>query len=239
MPPNADGRAKLAIFIALTATSERHCVPRFMINKGLTWRGTKKGRDHVRMDLMEGWKHMANVCVAIARRYGASHRLASLILGEYYPSTVADRPRGFDFNLYRQNAKLLWQDIIAECPRNGRGNRLNVMQSNPITSGGHVTPADIASIGVGMTGSDPPLFTNECGEPNNALGDVNSIQHARQENWGKVPLQHQGNAAVFREADTSTSGRASPTRSATPPVRWYPSRWSRWFGTSAPRAWFP
>ena len=124
--PIVDGEAKLAIFIALTATAERHRVPRFMINKGLTRGDTKKNRDHVGMDLADGWKYMADVRVAIVRRHEASRRLASLMLGEYYPSEVADRPRGLDSNLYRQNAKLLWHDIVAVCPRDGRGNPISL-----------------------------------------------------------------------------------------------------------------
>lgn len=61
------------------------------------------------MDITDGWQYMADVCVAIVRRYDASSNLSSLKLGEYDPSLPEDFSAGFDVNVYRSNVKLLWQ----------------------------------------------------------------------------------------------------------------------------------
>lgn len=41
-PSIVDGKAKLAIFVALSATAEQHRTPQFMIDAGLTWLDTKR-----------------------------------------------------------------------------------------------------------------------------------------------------------------------------------------------------
>ena len=54
-PAVLDGKARVSIFVAMTATAEQEPVPPWMMAKGLTWRDAKKNRVHVRMDLEEGW----------------------------------------------------------------------------------------------------------------------------------------------------------------------------------------
>jgi hypothetical protein len=195
-PCIAQGKAKLGLFVAATATAEQHPVPQWMINKGLTWVDVKKYRDHVRLDLEEGWRWMADMFVALVRRYGNDPRIGSLVMGEYYPSDEG-RPAGFDFGAYRANAKKVWADVIASAPQDTGGNRLNIFQSNPIMTGGVIRTADIAELKLGVTGSDPHLFISGCGEPNDVLCDPGSINRTRQNLYGVVPLRHQGNANVF------------------------------------------
>jgi len=68
-PAIVEDKAKLSIFVAMTATSEQEPVPQWMINKGLTWRESS-GHVHVRQDREEGWRWMADFPVAVLRRYG-------------------------------------------------------------------------------------------------------------------------------------------------------------------------
>jgi hypothetical protein len=69
-PTVLDGKARISIFVAMTATAEQEPVPPWMMAKGLTWRDAKKNRVHVRMDLEEGWRWMADFLVTLVRRYG-------------------------------------------------------------------------------------------------------------------------------------------------------------------------
>ena len=64
----------------------------------------KKSRDHVRLDLELGWRWMADMFVALVRRYGNDPRIGTLVMGEYYPSDEG-RPTGFDVTAYRANVK--------------------------------------------------------------------------------------------------------------------------------------
>jgi hypothetical protein len=189
-------KAKLGIFVAMTATAEQRPVPRWMIDKGLTWR-ERDGKVHVRQDLEEGWRYMADFLVALVKKYGDNRGLASLVIGEYYPGQVGARPANFDFDAFRANAKKIWADVISNAPKDKNGNRLNILQSNPIITGGHVTAADIAHLKLGLTDSDPHLFINGCGEVGDVLCEAGSLDRARQDLYGVVPLQHQGNTNSF------------------------------------------
>jgi hypothetical protein len=85
------------------------------------------------------------------------------------------------------------------------------LQSNPIVSAGNVSVADIAELKLGVTRSDPHLFELGCGEPDGSLCDIHSIDRARQELYGRVPLQHQCGANLFREGYKATwTGIANP-----------------------------
>ena len=95
-----DDKAKLSVFVAMTATSEQHPVPPWMTQKGLTWLILKRNRTHVRQDLEEGWRWMADFLVALVKRYGNNLGIANLVLGEYYPSDRG-RPADFNFNASR------------------------------------------------------------------------------------------------------------------------------------------
>jgi hypothetical protein len=194
-PAIVDDRAKLSIFVAMTATSEVEPVPRWMIRKGLTWRD-RQDRVHVRQHLEEGWRWMADFLVALVRRYGNSPHIATLVLGEYYPS--GNFPADFDPDVFRANAKKIWGAVIATAPKDAGGNRLNVLQSNPIMTGGTIRTADIAELKLGVTGADPYIFRNGCGEPDSPLCDSGTTDRARQDLYGIVPLQHQCSANLFR-----------------------------------------
>jgi hypothetical protein len=89
-PAVLDGKARVSIFVAMTATAEQEPVPPWMMAKGLTWRDAKKNRVHVRMDLEEGWRWMADFLVTLVRRYGRRWDIANVVIGEYY---IAPNPR--------------------------------------------------------------------------------------------------------------------------------------------------
>jgi hypothetical protein len=227
-PAVVNGKAKVSIFVAMTATSEHEPAPSWMMAKGLTWRDTKKNRVHVRMDLEEGWRWMADFLVALVRRYGRRRDIANVVIGEYY--IAPDPPADLDKHAYRANAKKMWADVIANAPKDKAGNRMNVVQVNPILTGGDVTCADIADLKLGVSGSDPYVFVNGCGEPDGSLCDPGTLNRARQDLYGVVPLQHQGNAALFRSGyEVTWTGIANPfgfTRGQTVPlelqhITWY------------------
>jgi hypothetical protein len=79
--------------------------------------------------------------------------------------------------------KTVWSEMIAAAPEDANGERISIMQSNPITSGGQVTPTDLDTIGVGVTGSDPNIFET---------GDQNETTLSQL--YGDVPLSHLANA---------------------------------------------
>lgn len=227
-PAVVDDKAKVSIFVAMTATSEHEPVPRWMTAKGLTWRDSKKNRVHVRMDLEEGWRWMADFLVALLRHYGRRRNIASVVIGEYY--IAPNPPADLDKRAYRANAKKMWADVIANAPKDKTGNRMNVVQVNPILFGGDVTSADIAELKLGVSGSDPHIFVDGCGEPDGSLCDPGTLNRARQDLYGVVPLQHQSNAALLRSGyEVTWTGIANPfgfTRGQTVPlelqhIAWY------------------
>ena len=201
-PAIVDNKAKLSIFVAMTATSEPKPVPIWMIRKELTWRDHKK-RVHVRQDLEEGWRWMADFLVALVRRYGNNPRVASLVLGEYYPGSWGF-PRDFDRDTFRANAKKIWAAVIDNAPKDASGNRLNILQSNPVMTDNIIRPADITELKLGITGSDPYLFAEGCGEPDGSPCEPRSIHRGRQDLYGVVPLQHQCDANLFRSGHEIT-----------------------------------
>ena len=188
-------KAELNICVAMTATSEPQPVPLWMVDKGLTWVDTE-GRTHVRMDLKEGWRSMADFLVALVKKYGRSRKVANIIVGEYYISP--NPPADLNPHLFRANAEKIWKDVIANAPKDVNGNRMSIVQSNPMLTGGDVTTADIANRKLGVSGSDPHLFVHNCGEPNSVLCDPGNLHRARQDLHGVVPLTHQCDATLFK-----------------------------------------
>jgi len=174
-------KAKACLFVAYSASSESDAVPQWMINDpdGLTWNG--QGGVHVRMDKTEVLQGVTDFYIALIKHYGGDERIAQLSIGEYYPN--ADNPlTSTQTATFRSNMKTFWTDIIAAAPVDANGERLNILQSNPITTGGQVTLADIRSIDIGVTGSDPDMFAG-------GMTDANQSQL-----YGDVPLEHQTNA---------------------------------------------
>lgn len=168
-----------------------------MTEQGLTWVDTKKGgRTHVRMDVEEGWRSMADFLVALVKRYGESPQVANIVIGEYYISSGP--PADFDPHTYRANAHKMWSDVIDNAPGDVNGNRISIVQSNPILArGGDVTASDIADLKLGMSGSDPHLFRDGCGEHSDGLCAPGTPDRARQDLCGLVPLTHQCGANLF------------------------------------------
>lgn len=201
-PAVLDDKAKVSIFVAMTATAEQEPVPPWMADKGLTWRDGKKNRVHVRMDLEEGWRWMADFLVALIRRYGHRQDIAQVVIGEYY--IAPNPPEDLDKFAYIANAKKMWADVIANAPKDEAGNRMNIVQVNPILRDGLVTSADIAELKLGVSDSDPYIFINECGDADGSPCAPGSRSRARQDLYGVVPLHSQTNAAVFRSGHEVT-----------------------------------
>jgi hypothetical protein len=190
-PAIAEDKAKLSIFIAATATSEKNPVPQWLLDdpRDLTWTDGQ-GKDHIRLDKEEGWRAMADFYVALVKKYGNDPRIGSIVMGEYYTNPDGGGiPADLDYDAYRANIKHVWAVIDASAPIDARGNRVNVVQSQPITSGGFVTSCDIAASAIGISGSDPVLFQS---------GPLDPV---RRDLYGVVPTTHQANAGNVLDGD--------------------------------------
>jgi hypothetical protein len=94
---------------------------------------------------------------------------------------------------------------------------MNVVQVNPILTGGDVTSADIADLKLGLSDSDPHIFINGCGEPEGSPCEPGTPSRARQDLYGVVPLHHQANAAIFRSGyEVTWTGIDNPWSDGTP-----------------------
>jgi hypothetical protein len=145
--------------------------------KGLTWTESD-GHCHVRLDIDEGWRWMADFYAAFVKKNGSDAKIAHITMGEYFPGN-SGVPPSVDLQLFKANVKKVWQQVIAAAPKDATGNRINIVQVNPITFGGDVTADDMAAIGIrasiGASDSDPYLFTNNGGRPDGSLCDRNSM----------------------------------------------------------------
>jgi hypothetical protein len=88
-------KAKLGLFVAVTATSAKNAVPAWLLrdSRKLAWTDGQR-RDHVRLDKDEGWQAVADFLVAMTQRYGLDERIASLTIGEYYTNPKGQRSPG-------------------------------------------------------------------------------------------------------------------------------------------------
>ena len=185
-------KAKLGLFVAVTATSAKDAVPTWLLrdSRKLAWRDGQ-GKDHVRLDKDEGWRVVADFLVAMTQHYGLDARIASLTIGEYYTNPDGGGiPADFDYDLFRANAKKVWSDVIQNAPRDASGARMNIVQAMPIVSGGFVTATDIANIGIGVSGSEARIFA------------ADALDGVRKQLYGVVPLQHQVNSGSIGDPVT-------------------------------------
>lgn len=209
-PCMVDNKAKLGLLIAATATSDPDPVPAWMKAENLTW-SDGEGKVHVRLDKEDGWRYIADLYVAIIRKYGRNLRIANLVMGEYYPGPLDERPPDFDFEAFLANARKIWQRVIRNAPRDKYSRRISIVQVNPILRKGIVTSADLTNLKLGISQSDPYLFASGCGEPDDVLCDASAIPRARQELYGVVPLLQQGGANLFKRGESATwTGIANP-----------------------------
>ena len=188
----SQNKAKLGLFVAVTATSAKNPVPTWLLrdSRKLTWTD-RQGKDHVRLDKDEGWGAVADFLVAMTKHYGLDERIASLTIGEYYANPDGGGiPADFDYNLYRANAKKVWSDVTQNAPKDASGARMNIVQAMPIVSGGFVTANDMANIGIGVSGSGARIFGSD------------TLDGVRQQLYGVVPLQHQANSGTIGDPVT-------------------------------------
>ena len=68
-------KAKLGLFVAVTATAMKNPVPTWLLrdSRGLAWTDGQ-GKDHIRLDKDEGWRAGADFLVAVTQRYGLDQR---------------------------------------------------------------------------------------------------------------------------------------------------------------------
>jgi hypothetical protein len=215
----SQGKCKLSIFIATTATSAKNPVPLWLKNdpRDLTWRDGQ-GKDHVRLDKDAGWRAMADFLVALTKEYGDDPRISSIVIGEYYTNPDGGGlPSDLDMAAFKNNMELVWADMIQNAPRDANGERINITQSQPQTKFGQTTAQEIANIGVGISGSDPTIF------------QANDFDKIRRRVYGVVPLRHQVNAGFLTRGETTTwDGTPNPwgyTQGQVVPIRYENVAW--------------
>jgi hypothetical protein len=180
----AAGKAKACIFVGTTATSSVDPVPNWLESASgrLTWTDGQ-GKVHIRLDKTVAHQHVADFLIAVSKRYGNDPRVASITHAEYYTNPDGGGiPADFDYDAYRTNIKTVWQEWIANTPVDANGNRVTLMQGEPIPTGGFVTAQNIRDIGIGVSGSVPHLFSG------------GALETLRQQLYGDVPLEHKVNA---------------------------------------------
>jgi hypothetical protein len=187
----AADKAKYSIVVATTATSEQDPVPSWVETQDntvygadLTWTDGQN-KVHVRIDKSGGWQAIADFLQALTAKYGDNEDIASITHGEYFTNPDGG---GMPLNstqetAYYQNAILIWDHWIDNAPEDANGDRMELLQSQPIVQGGVVTAADISdagadNTGMGVSGSGPTMFTN---------GQLYPIRRAL---YGDVPLNH-------------------------------------------------
>ena len=159
---NGNGIAKLYILIGITATSGQYLPPKWMRDdESLTWEGGKNtsglvGNFHIRFDNPEAVEHVADFMTAFLKKFGDNTGVHSISLGEYYFGQEKDRPLNLNRNKYFAGARDLWERCVSAAPKDGDGNRVNILQTNPLF-GGSVSVDDLEKIGIGMSESDTRL----------------------------------------------------------------------------------
>ena len=68
-------KAKLGLFVAVTATSENNPLPTWLLrdSRKVAWTD-RQGKEHLRLDKDEGWRAPADFLVAMTKRYGLQQR---------------------------------------------------------------------------------------------------------------------------------------------------------------------
>jgi hypothetical protein len=222
----AANKAKMCLFVAVSATSVTDPVPTWMEQDPdkLTWTDGQ-GKVHVRFDKTKAVNHTADFLIALAKKYGNDTRIDSLTIGEYYTNPDGGGlPADLDYAAFRSNMKQVWSQVIAAAPRDANGERMTIAQTEPIVSGGYVTAQDIANIGIGISGSGAQLFSFDRG----------ALDPIRLQLYGVVPMQHQVNSGTISDRVT-WDGTPNPwgfTAGQTVPGRYEYIAWH--FGSKGP-----
>lgn len=159
---NGRGVAKLSVRVGLTATSDNMMPPAWMRkDKSLAWvegvnTNNKADNWHVRFDNPEAVEHAADFMAAFLAKFGNNQGIHSVNLGEYYLGQTKYRPSGLSQGKYLAGVRDLWEKVAASAPRDGNGNRVNILQTNPLFDS-QVTVDDLERIGIGMSESDTRL----------------------------------------------------------------------------------
>lgn len=159
---NGKGIAKLAVIVGLTASSDALIPPVWMRkDKSLTWLepnnvAGKNDHSHVRFDNPVAVDHAADFLTALLAKYGNNKGIHSISLAEYFLGVLSDRPAGLNKDKYLVGVKNLWSKVVQAAPRDADGNRVNIMQFNPLLNA-EVTINDLEALGIGISESDTQL----------------------------------------------------------------------------------
>lgn len=156
---NGKGIAKLAVRIGLTATNDNLIPPVWMRkDKSLAWeegtnQNSKSDNWHVRFDNPKAVDHAADFLAAFLAKFGNNKGIHSINLGEYWLGQQEYRPSDVNQQQYLVGVKNLWRKIIDAAPLDENGQRVNIVQTNPLF-GDDVSIDDMEAIGMGVSRSD-------------------------------------------------------------------------------------
>ena len=204
---HGQGIAKLSVVVGLSATSDNLIPPAWMReDKSLTWvegvnQNGKSDNWHARFDIPQAVDHAADFLAAFLAKFGNNKGLHSINLGEYYFGQAKYVPSGLDRSKYRLGVKNLWGEIVSSAPRDEDGNRVNIVQTNPLL-GAEVTINDMERLGVGVSESDTNLDFPVTQRPETAAlkmlydrrkvhvmidGDARYACQGRRQRWDGTP----------------------------------------------------
>ncbi len=177
---NGSGIAKLSVSIGLSATSDNLLPPGWMRkDKALTWvegrnNNGKNNNWHVRFDNPVAVDHAEDFLAAFLAKYGNNKGLHSINIGEYYFGQKQYIPSGLDRTKYSLGVKNLWEQMVAAAPRDENGQRINIVQTNPMFASG-LTVEDMEALEIGISTSDTnisfPVSSNSVSDAMRKLYD--------------------------------------------------------------------
>ncbi len=194
---NGEGIAKLSVLIGLTATSGSSIPPQWMReDKSLTWLEGKNSNSnsrnwHVRFDNPTAVDHAGDFLTAFLAKYGDNKGIHSVNVAEYYTGQKQYRPGDLNRAQYWRGMKNLWELAIKAAPRDENGQRVNIVQTNPVFSS-DVTVKDMELIGIGISESDTRL---EFADEGNLSANMRKLHDG-----GKVHVMINGDARFACQA---------------------------------------
>ncbi len=205
------GQAKLMVIVALTSSSNVYAPPAWMQkDKSLTWEEGKNnnghsGAWHVRFDNPKAVDHASDFMIAFLKKFGNNQGLHSIVLGEYYLGLKKERPSNLNRGRYFRGVRTMWERIVRAAPRDGKGNRVNIVQTNPALENG-VTVNDMERIGIGISESDTRLDLPVRYNPK-----IPMIEHMRRlYNGKKVHVMMQGDGRYSLKGGRAQSWDGTP-----------------------------
>lgn len=183
------GTAQISLVVADTSSGARLSVPQFIIEQGLSFTSSAGDRNEVlRLDLELAREYSIAFFSAILKKWGNDPGLHSVNVSEYFAGSSSHHPPDFDLGDYYRGRASTWARIVDAAPLDSAGNRIALVQTSPVFTGG-VTVEDLIEAKMGISQPDPDVFQHECGSelPESRLCENNTVSRGLQELFGVVP----------------------------------------------------